>query len=140
VIAAGITFFYFVKMSIYDIKFADTLPSKGIKDIPPSDNILPNIFAQIPLTSPPQITKSTLNNTNNLPPLNNEISPLQCFDYAKNCRDVQCAFKDFNFICNDNKGPVCTCGSSQVSGASSILSNTLLPIFISLIISVYYYI
>ncbi|GBC53175.1 hypothetical protein RIR_jg1985.t1 [Rhizophagus irregularis DAOM 181602=DAOM 197198] len=109
-----IAFYYLVKISIYDIKFADNLPSKGIKDIPPSDVILPNIFAQIPLSPP---TEKTAQNTR--PALSNT---------------------DFNFTCNNNKGPVCTCGASQISSASSILSNAFFPIFISLVISVYYYI
>lgn len=167
-----IAFYYLVKISIYDIKFADNLPSKGIKDIPPSDVILPNIFAQIPLSPPTektaQNTRPALSNTGNSTTLNFDISAQQCFDYAKNCRDIQCAFKDFNFTCNNNKGPVCkykinkffyfiffskikknlnffmflsgTCGASQISSASSILSNAFFPIFISLVISVYYYI
>ncbi|GES81442.1 hypothetical protein RCL_jg12048.t1 [Rhizophagus clarus] len=105
-------------MSIYDIKFTDTLPSKGIKDIPPPDTIIPDIFAQIPLSSPPvQTTQTTYNNTSSLMNPNVEITPQECFDYAKNCRDIQCAFKDFNVVCNNNNnGPVCTCATSPFSG------------------------
>ncbi|RIA94799.1 hypothetical protein C1645_759004 [Glomus cerebriforme] len=146
----SIVFFYLVRISIYDIKFSDNLPSKGIHDIPPSDTIIPNIFAQIPLSSLPSkttVSDQIHNKTKSLnyePPINFQLSPQQCFDYAKNCRDIQCAFKDFNVNCNNNNGngPICTCGTSQINSASSISSDAhfvFFTIFIS-VISLYYYI
>jgi hypothetical protein len=119
----SVVFFYLVKLSIYDIKFSDTLPSKGIKDIPPSDTILPNIFAQIPLATPPtETTQPTVNSTNSLKTFNIEVTPQQCFEYAKECRDVQCAFQDFNVICNkNNNGPVCKYKNRQEKIFFSVL-------------------
>jgi len=142
----SIVFFILVKMSIYDIKFIDNLPPKGIQDIPPSDTIIPNLFAQIPLPTTQPPPDRNLNNTNSLDnlPLNYQVSPQQCFDYAKNCRDIQCAFEEFNVVCNSNQnGPVCTCGIDKSSSASSIRPNAhfgFLSIFISFVISFYYYI
>lgn len=162
-------------MSVYDITFTDNLPSKGISDIPPTDTILPSIFAKIqnpppssslptpaapteptePTASTTQTAKSakSAKSIQSLPTqspkslqsslyFQDVVSSQQCFDYAKNCRDVQCAFEDFSVICdNKGNGPTCTCGTGQTSNASSsIRSNAhfaILTIFISFVISFY---
>uniref|UniRef100_A0A1D1Y527 Protein SKT5 n=1 Tax=Anthurium amnicola TaxID=1678845 RepID=A0A1D1Y527_9ARAE len=139
----SVIFTVLVKISIYDIGFADNLPVKGVQNIPQADNIIPNIFVQIPRSSSlPAIPTTQMLPTQNKTS-SNVGSPEQCFYYAKNCRDIQCAFKEFNVNCNSNQnGPVCTCGTSQTSNASSIQSNAHL-IFSSIfifVISFYYYI
>jgi len=98
----SVIFIVLVKISIYDIKFTDNLPVKGIRNIPQPDTIIPNIFAQIPPSSISTLpTKQTM-------PIRNNTTPQQCFGYAKTCRDIQCAFKEFNFICdNDHDVPIC---------------------------------
>ncbi|CAG8781278.1 12706_t:CDS:1, partial [Acaulospora morrowiae] len=34
------------------------------------------------------------------------FSPQQCLSFAIKCRDVQCAFEDFDVTCDQNLGPI----------------------------------
>ncbi|RHZ56103.1 hypothetical protein Glove_406g103 [Diversispora epigaea] len=97
----------------------------------PSSNLVPTEIMEIvplPFFSS-EISSENLNENSN------ENSTEICLTFARNCRDIQCAFKNFKVSCYDTSGPICAC---LISGSTSIREKIIsFTLIISLSISLW---